>query len=66
MKTMLMAELIARTEAAKRQMGWVDDEASTEALRNKGGSRTSAKRAHLARIDERAREAGRKPIPAYY
>ena len=66
MKTISIADLRAQTEGAKRRIGWVDNEASTQALRNKGGTRTDAKRALLARIDERAREAGVEPLPAFY
>lgn len=66
MTTISLADLRARIAEAKRRIAWVDDEASTEALRNKGAHRTVAKRALLARAEERARKAGRKPIKAYY
>lgn len=66
MTTISLADLRARIAEAKRRIAWVDDEASTEALRNKGARRTVAKRALLARAEERARKAGRKPIKAYY
>lgn len=66
MKTITMTELRARVEAAKRRIGWVADEATIEALRNSGHNRTPAKRELLARIDERARAAGVKPIPSKY
>lgn len=66
MKTISITDLRAQTEDAKRRIGWVDSEASTQALRNKGGTRTDAKRALLVRIDERARAAGVEPLPAFY
>lgn len=66
MKTISMAAFAAEIEAKKRELGIVDDEATTEALRNKGGARTPMKRAFLARIEARAKAAGRKPVRAYY
>ena len=45
MKTIRMATFAAEVEARKRELGVVDDEATTEALRNKGSSRTPEKRA---------------------
>lgn len=66
MKTISMAAFAAEIEAKKRELGIVDDEATTEALRNKGGARTPTKRAFLARIEARAKAAGRKPVRAYY
>jgi hypothetical protein len=66
MKTISMADFAAEIEARKRELGLVDDEAITEALRNKGSTRTPKKRAFLARIDKRAISAGKKPIRSYY
>lgn len=66
MTTISMAKLRDHVEARKREIGWVDDDASTDALRNKGGNRTPEKRASLARIDARAIAAGKKPTRSYY
>jgi hypothetical protein len=66
MKTISMADFAAETEARKRELGLVDDEAITEDLRNKGSARTPKKRAFLARIEKRAIAAGKKPIRSYY
>lgn len=66
MKTITMTELRERVGAAKRRIGWIDDEATLEALRNSGRNRTPTKRALLSEIDERARAAGVDPIPSKY
>jgi len=66
MKTIRMTTFAAEVEARKRELGVVDDEATTEALRNKGSTRTPEKRAFLVRIEARAKAAGRKPVRAYY
>lgn len=66
MTTISMANLRDHVEAKKREIGWVDDDASTDALRNKGGNRSPEKRAFLARIDARAIATGKKPTRSYY
>ena len=66
MTTISMAELRNHVETKKREIGWVDDDVSTDALRNKGGNRSPEKRAFLARIDARAIAAGKKPTRSYY
>lgn len=66
MTTISMAKLRDHVETKKREIGWVDDDASTDALRNKGGNRSPEKRAFLARIDARAIAAGKKPTRSYY
>ena len=66
MTTISMAKLRDHVEARKREIGWVDDDAATDALRNKGGNRTPEKRAALARIDARAIAIGKKPTRSYY
>ncbi len=58
--------LIAWADARKAGLGMVDDAATTEALRNKGGQRTPEKRELLRRAEARARAAGREPVRAYY
>lgn len=50
----------------KAELGIVDALERTEAMRNKGARRTEEKRAMLARVDERARQAGITPLKAYY
>lgn len=57
---------IADIEQRKQALGLKDDALTTEALRNKGGSRSPGKRTMLERAEQRARNAGRKPIPAHY
>lgn len=66
MVTISMADFTTQIEARKREIGMVDDAETTEALRNKGTSRTPQKRVLLARIEERAIAAGRKPVRSYY
>lgn len=66
MKIISMAAFAAEVEARKRELGYVDDDTTTEALRNKGTTRTPEKRAFLARIAKRAFAAGREPVRAYY
>lgn len=66
MKTISMAAFAAEVEARKRELGFVDDEATTEVLRNKGSTRTPEKRAFLARIAKRATAAGEDPVRSYY
>ncbi len=57
---------VAEAEKRKCELGILDDAAATEVLRNKGGSRTPRKRASLERMEQRARIAARKPVPAHY
>ena len=66
MRRITMADLHRHVEEVKQRIGWVDDEASAEALRNKGFHRTPEKRELLARIEARARRAGKSPIKSYY
>ena len=66
MVTISMADFTAQIEARKREIGMVDDSATTEAMRNKGTNRTPQKRVLLARIEERAIAAGRKTVRSYY
>lgn len=66
MTTISMTKLRDHVEAKKREIGWVDDETSTDALRNKGGNRSPGKRAFLARIEARAVAAGKKPVRSYF
>lgn len=43
-----------------------DTPAGVEALRNSGLNRTPEKRELLRRVEQRAIEAGVKPVPAHY
>ena len=61
-----LRDLLARVEARKAELGMVDTPAATEAMRNKGGQRTEAKRELLRRTAMRARAAGRKPVIAHF
>jgi hypothetical protein len=65
MKTITLNDLLSRIDERKRLLGLADTAATTEALRNKGGSRTPEKRELLRRAELRARQAGRDPIISY-
>ena len=58
--------LTTQIEAPKREIGTVDDAATIEPMRNKGGNRTPKKRAFLSRIEGRVKAAGKTPVRAYY
>ena len=47
-----LRDLLARVEARKAELGMVDTPAATEAMRNKGGQRTEAKRELLGALQE--------------
>ena len=66
MKTITFTALREAVERKKAAIGWIDDEASTDDLRNSGIARTPAKREMLARIDSRAKAAGRSPLKSNY
>jgi hypothetical protein len=66
MKTITFAALRDQVERKKAAIGWIDDDASTQALRNSGVARTPAKREMLARIESRAKAAGRPPLKSNY
>jgi hypothetical protein len=66
MKTITFAALRDQIERKKAAIGWVDDEANTAALRNSGIARTQAKREFLARIEARAKAAGRNAPHSNY
>ena len=57
---------LARVRDCKLQLGIRDTPAEVEAMRTKGGRRTSGKRVLLYRTAARARGAGVEPVPAYY
>ncbi|NKE44914.1 hypothetical protein HB662_08995 [Roseomonas frigidaquae] len=66
MVKLTLAELQARIEARKAELGMTDTPETIEALRNKGASRTAEKRELLRRIEQRAKAAGRTPRPAHF
>ncbi len=66
MKTITLADFASQIEAKKLEIGMAEDAETIEGLRNKGTNRTPQKRALLARIEERAIAAGRKPVRSYY
>lgn len=59
-------DFLARIEARKAALGIIETVERAESLRNKGANRTPEKRELLRRCAERARIAGRKPVPAHY
>ncbi len=61
-----LRDFLAAVEARKASLGVREAPAAIEALRNKGGRRTPAKRDLLRRAEERALAAGRQPVPSYY
>lgn len=66
MKTITFAAFRAQIESRKTAIGWADDEAGTEVLRNAGLLRTPSKREQLERIAKRARASGQKPVRAHF
>jgi hypothetical protein len=66
MMTIRLEDLLARIEARKKALGMTDTPAEVEALRNSGLNRTPEKRELLRRMEQRAIEAGVKPVPAHY
>ena len=66
MKTIAFNALREQIERKKAAIGWVDDEASADALRNSGMARTPAKRGMLGRIESRAKAAGRTTLKSNY
>lgn len=66
MKKTTLRELQARVRTRKARLGISEDAAAVEAMRNKGGVRTGAKRELLRRAGERARVAGKTPTKSYY
>ncbi|RSU54116.1 hypothetical protein DAH51_20435 [Sphingobium yanoikuyae] len=61
-----LSDLLAGIRDRKVQLGIVDTPECTEAMRNKGCNRTLQKRAMLARINVRARDADVEPLKAYF
>jgi hypothetical protein len=60
------ADFCAFVAQRKAELGIIDTPERTEALRNKGLDRTPEKRELLRRAQERAIEAGIKPIKSYF
>lgn len=61
-----LSDLLDCIRRRKAELGIVETEERTDAMRNSGARRTPGKRAMLARIDERARDAGVTPLKARY
>lgn len=59
-------DFLARIEARKAALGIIETPERAESLRNKGRERTPEKQELLRRCAERARAAGRDPVPAHY
>jgi hypothetical protein len=57
---------VAAAEQRKSSLGIAGSLIATDALRNKGGQRTAGKRKLLARMKQRAIDAGCEAVRAYY
>jgi hypothetical protein len=57
---------VSESEQTKRRLGIDESSKAVDAMRNKGGRRSTSKRILPAKAAERARAAGRQPIPAYF
>ena len=66
MKSVDLFSFLADVERRKRALGFDESQAAVDALRNKGGRRSPAKRAMLRRTEQRARAAGFKPTRSFY
>ncbi|KZC80550.1 hypothetical protein AYR46_09975 [Sphingobium yanoikuyae] len=53
-----LSDLLAGIRERKAALGIIDTPERTDAMRNSGSRRTARKRAMLARIEERSRDAG--------
>jgi hypothetical protein len=65
MRTLTLLGFLADVERRKARLDVDESAGAVDALRNKGGSRTAAKRAILQRAKARARLAGVKPVRSY-
>jgi hypothetical protein len=65
MRTLTLIGFLADIERRKAGLSVDESAGAVDALRNKGGSRTAAKRAILQRAKARARLAGVKPVRSY-
>ena len=61
-----LQDYLAQVEAKKLELGMRDTDAETQAMRNRGGNRTTAKRQLLASVERRARAAGLQTVPSFY
>jgi hypothetical protein len=66
MRTLNLYGFLKDIEARKRELGVDESPRAVELLRNRGGSRTPAKRALLQRTEERARAAGVATVRSHY
>ena len=65
MRTLTLIGFLAEIERRKRSLRMDESAGAVEALRNKGGSRTAAKRAMIKRARVRAQRAGVRPVRSY-
>jgi hypothetical protein len=66
MRTLNLYGFLEDIEARKRELGVDESPRAVEMLRNRGGSRTPAKRRLLQRTENRARAAGAATVRSYY
>ena len=66
MKTVMLFDHLQAVRARKAALGLVDTPESVEAMRNKGGNRTHAKRVLLRRAARRAKAAGKAPVASHF
>jgi hypothetical protein len=57
---------VEAAEQRKRELGIVETADDVEAMRNRGGNRTQAKRDLLGRMQERAQKADQEAVRAYF
>jgi hypothetical protein len=65
-RTISLASFQKQVSARKAALGMKDAPDEIEAMRNKGSTRTPAKRELLRRTERRARDAGVVPIVSYF
>jgi hypothetical protein len=65
MRTLTLTGFLAEIERRKLGLAMDESAGAVDALRNKGGSRTPAKRAIIERARDRARRAGVRPQRSY-
>ena len=66
MKTIMLFDYLEAVRARKAALGLADTPESVEAMRNKGGNRTPAKRALLRRAARRAKAAGKTQVTSCF
>lgn len=61
-----LQDYLAQVEARKLEIGMTETDVDVQAMRNRGGNRTPAKRQLLASVDARARAAGVQRVASFY